>query len=87
MFSCPLSSFKSLGVGRSVGLSVDLSVGLEGFVKKGLIEYQMVTKTYLPTYLWDSSDSSDSCDSCDSCDSSDSSASSDSRDSSDNKDN
>ena len=42
----------------------------------------MVTRTYLPTYLWDSSDSSessdsiDSCDSCDSCDCSDSSDSS-----------
>ena len=42
----------------------------------------MVTRTYLPTYLWDSSDSSDSSDSidsfdsCDSCDCSDSSDSS-----------
>jgi hypothetical protein len=48
------------------------------------LEYQMVTRTYLPTYLWDSSDSSDSSDSidsfdsCDSCDCSDSSDSSNS---------
>ena len=41
------------------------------FVKKWLIEYQKVTKTYLPTYLWDSSDSRDSRDSSDSSDSSD----------------
>ena len=40
-------------------------------------EYQMVTRTYLLTYLWDSSDLSDSCDSCDSSDSSDSSDRSD----------
>ena len=56
------------------------------FVKKWLLEYQKVNKTYLPTYLWDGSDSSDSCDSCDSSvssDSSDSSGSSDSSDSSD----
>ena len=38
----------------------------------------MVTKTYLPTYLWDISYSSDSTDSTDSTDSSDSSDSSDS---------
>ena len=56
------------------------------FVKKWPLEYQMVTKTYLPTYLWDSSDSSDSCDSCDRCDISDSSDSSDSCDSSDSSD-
>ena len=43
------------------------------FVKKWLIEFQMVTKTYLPTYLWDISDSSDNSDSSDSCDNSDSS--------------
>ena len=43
------------------------------FVKKRPSEYQNAIKTYLPTYIWDSSDSSDSCDSCDSSDSSDSS--------------
>ena len=49
------------------------------FVKKWALEYQKVIKTYLPTYLWDSSDSSDSRDSCDSNDSSDSSDNSYSR--------
>ena len=43
------------------------------FVKKWPLEYCKVIKTYLPTYLWDSSDSSDIYDKCDSCDSSDSS--------------
>ena len=43
------------------------------FVKKWLLVYQKVINTYLPTYLWDSSDSSDICDSCDSSDISDSS--------------
>ena len=56
------------------------------FVKKWPLEYQKVIKTYLPTYLWDSSDSSDSSDSCDSSDSSDSSDSCDSCDSSDRSD-
>ena len=37
----------------------------------------MVTKTYLPSTLWDSSDSSDSSDTCNSSDISDSSDSSD----------
>ena len=41
------------------------------FVKKWPLEYQKVIETYLPTYLWDSSDSSDSSDSNDSSDSSD----------------
>ena len=36
------------------------------FVKKWPLEYQKVVKTYLPTYLCDSSDISDSCDSYDS---------------------
>ena len=36
----------------------------------------MLTKTYLPTYLWDISDSNDSSDSSDGSDSSDSSDSS-----------
>ena len=42
------------------------------FMKKLPLEYQKVIKSYIPTYLWDSSDNSDSCDSCDSSDSSDS---------------
>ena len=36
------------------------------FVKKWPLEYQKVIKTYLPTYLWDSSDSHDRSDSSDS---------------------
>ena len=52
-------------VGPSIGRSMM-------FVKKWPLEYQKVIKTYLPTYLCDSSDSSNSSDSCDSCDSSDS---------------
>ena len=50
----------------------------------------MVTRTYLPTYLWDSNDSCDSCGSSDSIDSSDSSDiidSSDGSNSSDSSDN
>ena len=50
------------------------------FVKKWILEYKKVIKTYLPTYLWDSSDSSDSCDSYDSSDSRDGRDSSDSSD-------
>ena len=50
------------------------------FVKKWPLEYCKVIKTYLPTYLWDSSDTSDICDICDSSDNSDSSDSSDSCD-------
>ena len=53
------------------------------FVKKLPLDYQMVTKTYLPSNLCDSSDgsdNSDSSDSCDSCESSDNSKSSDSSD-------
>ena len=46
----------------------------------------MVTKTYLPSNLFDSSGSSDSNDSSDSCDSSDSRENSDSSDSSENSD-
>ena len=53
------------------------------FVKKWFLEYQMVTKTYLPFNLFDISDSSDSSYSCDSNDSSDSSESNNSSDSSD----
>ena len=47
----------------------------------------MVTKTYLPTYLWDSSDSSDRIKSSYSNDNIDSSESSESSDSSDNSEN
>ena len=46
----------------------------------------MVTKTYLPSYLWESSDGSDSTDIGDSSDSSESSDSSDISDSSDSSD-
>ena len=49
------------------------------FVNKWPLEYKKVIKTYLPTYLGDSSDSSDSCDSHDNCDSRDGSDSSDSK--------
>ena len=42
-------------------------------MKKLPLEYCKVIKTYLPTYLRDSSGTSDICDSCDSSDSSDSS--------------
>ena len=73
-----LSSSRSLVVGRSVGRSV------RNVCEKVTLQYCKVIKTYLPTYLWDSSDSSDICDSYDSCDSSDRSDSSDSSDSSDN---
>ena len=51
------------------------------FVKKWLLEYQQVIKTYLPTYLWDSSDSSEISDSLDSSDSNDSSEKSDQKNS------
>ena len=40
------------------------------FVIKWPLEYQKVIKTYLSTYLWDSSDSSDGSDSSDWSDSS-----------------
>ena len=56
------------------------------FVKKLHLEYRKVIKTYLPTYLWDSSDSSDSHESSDSSDIIDISDISDSRDSSDSSD-
>ena len=42
-------------------------------MKKWPLQNQKVIKTYLPTYLWESSDSSDIYNSCDSSDSSDSS--------------
>ena len=48
----------------------------------GPLEYQKVTKIYLPVYLWDSSDSSYSSDSSDGSESSESSDRSDSSDSS-----
>ena len=53
------------------------------FVKKGPLEYQMVIKTYLCTYLRDRSYSSDSRDSSDRSESSDSSDSNDTSDRSD----
>ena len=52
-------------------LSVGLSVGqFYTFMKKGPLEYQMVTKTYIPSNLCgiDSSDRSDSSDGSDSSD-------------------
>ena len=70
MLLAALNSSQSLVVGLLVGWLVGWLVGMlvcrEGFVKKGLKEYQMVTKTYLPTYLQDISDISDNCDNCDS---------------------
>ena len=69
-----------------VGLLVRPLVRPLMFVKKWPLEYQKVIKTYLPTYLWDSSDSNDSCDSSDSSDSSDCSDNNDSSDSSDSSD-
>ena len=79
IFSCPEQLLKPScrSVRPSVGPSVRPSVM---FVKKWPLEYCMVIKTYLHTYLWDYSDTSDICDSCDSCDDSDSSDSSDSCD-------
>ena len=44
------------------------------------LQYKLVTKTYIPSNLCDSSDSNDSSDSCYSSDSSDSSDNSDSND-------
>ena len=49
------------------------------FVKKWPLEYHKVIKSYLPTYLWDSSESSESSYSSNSSDSSDSSDSSEQR--------
>ena len=43
-----------------------MSVRPSTFVKKWPLEYQIVTKTYLPSNLCDSSDSSDTCNSSDS---------------------
>ena len=48
------------------------------FVKNWPLEYWKVIKTYLPIYLWDSSDSCDSSDSNNSSENGDSSDSSDS---------
>ena len=80
-FSQLLRCLATLSSSRS--LVVGLSVGLETFVKKWPLEYQMVTKTYLPSNLFDGSDGSDSSDSSYSNESSDSSDSNDSSDSSD----
>ena len=55
LFLAALSSSRSLVVGPSVGPSI----GPTTFVKKWPLEYWKVNKTYLPTYLWDSSDGSD----------------------------
>ena len=52
-------------------------------MKKWPLQYWTVTKTYLPSYICDSSAGSDTSDSSDSNDSSDSSDSSDSIDSND----
>ena len=64
-FLAALSSSRSLVVHWSVG---PLSVGHS--CEKWPLECWRVIKTYLPTYLWDSSDICDSCDSSDSNDSS-----------------
>ena len=69
IFSFPEQLYKSscLYVGWLVCVSFT-------FVKKWLLEYHIVTKTYIPSNLFDSSDSRDSSDSsnrCDGCDSSD----------------
>ena len=75
VFLAARNSSRTTVVGRSVGPSVRPSVM---FVKKWPLERQKIIKTYLLTYLWDSSDSCDSCDICDSNDSNDSNDSSDS---------
>ena len=81
LFLATQSSSRSLVVCVLVHLTVCPSVLRSVmFVKKLPLEHQKVIKTYLPTYLWDSSDSSDSSDSRENCDSSDSSDSSDSTD-------
>ena len=64
-FLAAQSSSRSLVVGPLVGPSVGPS---DTFVKKWPLGFQTVTKTYVPSYLYDSSDSSDSCDSSDSSD-------------------
>ena len=64
------SSSRGLVVGPSVGLLIGL---LDTFMKNWPFEYQMVSKTYLPSNLCDISYSGDSSDSSDSCDCSDSS--------------
>ena len=69
-----------MSVRRSVGPSVGRSV--RDVCEKVTFRVSKGTKTYLPTYLWDSSDSSDSSDNSDNSDSSDNSDNSDSRDSS-----
>ena len=86
IFLAAQSSSRSLVVGVSVCLSVCRLVCWERFVKKLPLEYHMVTKTYLPTYLCDNSDNSHCSDSSDSSDSIDSSDCRDSRDSSDSTD-
>ena len=56
------------------------------FVENWPLKCQMVTETYLPSNLWDSSDSSESCASCDSSNSCDRSDSCDGCDSSESSD-
>ena len=68
MFLAALSSSRSLVVRPSIRPSVRPSVT---FMKKWLIEYKIVTKTYLPSDSSDSSDISDINDFSDSSDSSD----------------
>ena len=56
IFLAAQSGSRSLVVRPLVGWSFGSS---ETFVKKGPFEYQMVTKSYLPFYLCDSSDRTD----------------------------
>ena len=81
MFLTAQSSSRSLVVGRSVCLSVGRPLW-----KKWPLVYQMLIKSYLPSYLCDSSDSSDSGDSSDISDSGDSGDNSDSGDTCDSGD-
>ena len=81
LFICPsVRQSNRPSVRRSIGPSVS---PLVMFVKKWPLEYQKVIKTYLCTYLRDSSDGSDSSDSSESSNSCDRSDSNDSTDSSD----
>ena len=83
-FLAARSSSRTTVVGPLVGPSVGLSV--RHIYEKVTFRDQNVIKTYLPTYLWDSSDNCDSRDSRDSSDSSNSSDSSENNDSSDSSD-
>ena len=68
IFLAASSSSRSQFVCQSVSVSVGRLVD---FVKKLPLEYQILTKTYLPTYLCDSIGGSDSSDRSNSSDSSD----------------